>query len=322
LRHGNGEVGGGDRFSFGWGGARYQDRLRRRVGCGKEQACPYAPVGLAGRRFGRAHGNQIRLRLPFQVAGIAVGLCKGRDRTQVGDLQSILDVLRDLDGVVQVLQEKGQTDSQNQAHDQPQEDILHLFGFHRRFGDLGRIDDADVPRPNIFGKGRLFETLDHQVVHLLGALSLALQDAVVDGLLVEVEAFPLLAFQGALQGLLARLGDLETVVQRVDYPVNLLGLPALEGRQFVLDGDDLGMVRSVFLRKFGTALVEFHLHLLDLADQIVVEDLGDRVKHLGSFLEGHGLFVAGFRLHPFGLRLDDLGIDGGQFLGCDRLNIL
>ncbi len=107
--------------------------------------------------------------------------------TQIGDLKIPLDVVRGLDGVVKILEKKGQSCSRYKTHDNGQEDVEPFPGFHRILRHFRPINDPDVSCPHVFGQRCLLKTLDQQFIHMPGAFRLALEDRVLDRLLVKLE---------------------------------------------------------------------------------------------------------------------------------------
>ena len=75
------------------------------------------------------------------------------------------------------------------------------------------------------------------------------------------------------------------------------------------------MILPVLLGKLGHPLVELDLHLFDLADQLVIEDFGYGVEHIGRPFQAQGLLVACFRLHPYRFRIHHLGVQLRKLLG-------
>ena len=119
LRHGNRQIQSRAGFSFLRRSAADQQHLGLLLGRREENARSDSPVGFAGRGLWRMEGDQFR---PFPALGFAVE-SHGRHRPQIRHPQVLLNIFRQLDGIVQVLEEKGKAGAGNQAEEHGQQDI-------------------------------------------------------------------------------------------------------------------------------------------------------------------------------------------------------
>ena len=66
---------------------------------------------------------------------------------------------------------------------------------------------------------------------------------------------------------------------------------------------------------------ELNLHCLYLADEFIIQHLGDRIEHIRISFKSLRLFVAGLRFHTQGFGFHHLLVKLGQFLRRDILGI-
>ena len=158
-------------------------------GAGDEDDLP--PLVLAPEDEG---GAQVLVGLGDEVD---VGLVVLRHRRQQVHVQVALDLLRVLDGVVEVVAGEHEADPEDQAQEGGHGGDPLLVGADGRGGGDGALDDADVVAADGGGDVRLVELLQEDVVEALGGLGLLLDGVQLRRLAALRGGLALLGVDGA-----------------------------------------------------------------------------------------------------------------------------
>ena len=178
---------------------------------------------------------------------MAGGLGAERDHAERRKAERRLCLLGGADGVVHVLEQEGQADAGDDAQHQRERQVARNVGFAGRGGNTRRINDAKVIGAQSRGDARFFQFFQQPLVECPVAVQVALQDAVLDGALVELVGFLFLLLKGVAQHIFAlqsgQVLSLEVVDGlvgfRLQLAVNLLQL-VVELRDFRIRGTELG----------------------------------------------------------------------------------
>jgi len=168
-----------------------------------------------------------------------------RNDTQGGQGGELLHLIRSLDGIVHVFDEKCQSDAEQQADEHAQEQVSNRIRLEGRRGCFGAFHDPDVAGLETGGNGGLFQTGEHSFVHVLVGLHFALEDVVLDQTLLEQVGLDLLLVQRFLKQLFAFgcrfvFGD-DRLHRRLLLPIQLGGrlrdlvFQFLDGRPVILE---------------------------------------------------------------------------------------
>ncbi len=133
-RQGQRQVDGRQRLALTGSGGRDDDDARSRVGPGIVQRRTNDAVRLGERVLGVPPLNQ----------QIRRGLTRLGNDTEQGSSEMDTDVVRCLERVVEVLEEEGESDGQEDAEERTGDDVALAIGANRAVGKHRRIDDADV----------------------------------------------------------------------------------------------------------------------------------------------------------------------------------
>ena len=119
-----------------------------------------------------------------------------RHHAQVGQLDKALGLFRALDRVVELIEQEGQADADQQAEKQAahQDTVFVRIGWPPGSDRLAH--QIDIGAADLGGDADLLEALEHAVVELLVGLDFARQHGVLHGGIFEIEGGALLLLGG------------------------------------------------------------------------------------------------------------------------------
>ena len=216
------------------------------------------------------------------------------------------DVVRGLQGVVEVLEEEGDAHAQEGAEDEAEQDVAELLRADGVLGHDRGVHDADVGGLELGGDVRLLGARHEVVEHRAGGVHLLLARVVGDGAAAEVEGFLLGGLEGGEDARFLRGGGLVVVLRGAD---DVLGLGADLGaglRDLVADLQHLGVLVEVALEELRLLALEVGELDAEVLDEAAAHDLGQLLGVGGA----QHLAVEGLFLEPLGLPL----VEGGAEL--------
>ena len=155
LGHDGRQVGGGRTFAFARIGACHQEGTNRLVQAGELDIGAQNAVRLRDGRFRINEGHQLAVRV-----GIRVILARARNRAQGRELERIDNIVRVLEGVIQVFDQQNAAGCQHHADQQAKQRVQEDARPNRFLGHFSRFDDGDCVRGAGFVQAQVFEALD------------------------------------------------------------------------------------------------------------------------------------------------------------------
>ena len=114
---------------------------------------------------------------------------------RAGSAGNHLCLLGRADRVVHAFEQEGESDPGGQTKHQSERQIARDVGFGRRGRRAGNIDEANVVGSQPGSDSRFFQFLEQALIQLAIDVHVTLQQAVLDGVLIELVGFLLLLLE-------------------------------------------------------------------------------------------------------------------------------
>ena len=236
---------------------------------------------------------------------------------QHGDADAFLHLLGGLDGVVEVLGEKGQPDAQEEAQEHGDEHGLGLVGPVGRPGHVGCLDQRHVGLPVVRRQVHLAHAVHEDIEQASAAVHFLLDAVECQGFPGEVERELVLRLVSLCERLFLVLECVELAAVRGEEVGECVVESRADHRGLCLGGLELGMLGAAGACERRRLLLGLDEGGSQLAQRGVLAHCREGGEQLVVVLRGLGACIGGlledgelgFALDPLELDLGELGVE-------------
>ena len=221
------------------------------------------------------------------------------------------------DGVIEVFEEKGQAKSEEEANHGGEKEVEAFIGFEGFGRQFGPVDYLDVAGGNPCRNSGFLHPLEQSIIEIPVGIGLALEDIILDGLLLHLHGLDLLAFEGLPEEGFPPETRLIVVLDATDDPAHLDVEALLDGIHLILEADHLRVFGLECFQPPHVLGIELDVGLFQLLNEIVLQDRGK-----GIVASIPGLLIQGLLGNPVRFGLGQGLVQFGEALHCDILFLL